>query len=155
MTEKRNRKIRWCVVLLICNVLFIWGNSMLPGEVSGAISDWVGKVIAAIFYHGDGVPQAGRGLLRKLAHLTEFACLGALLTWLLSLLQKPRVFAIAAGVLVASVDETIQRIVPDRGPSIKDVLIDTSGVLLGMIFLLVGYTVCKKKAKQHQEDTPK
>ncbi len=152
MIEKTNRRIRLCTVLLICNVLFIWGNSMLPGSVSGAISDWVRDIIAAIFYRGDGNPQAGGGLLRKLAHLTEFACLGALLTWLLSLLQKPRVFAIAAGVLVASVDETIQRFVPDRGPSIKDVLIDTSGVLLGMIFLLVGYTVCKKKAKQDQED---
>lgn len=37
-TEKR---MRICITLLIMNLAFIWGNSLLPGEVSGAVSDWV------------------------------------------------------------------------------------------------------------------
>ena len=140
-TEKR---LRICVALLICNLIFIWGNSMLPGEISGAISDWVKNVIAMLF-SGDGNISSGGGLIRKIAHFTEFAALGGLFAWLFGMLKKKRYWPLICGVTAACVDETIQRFVPDRGPSIRDVGIDSCGVLLGMTLLYLGHIYCKKK----------
>ena len=140
------------MALIAINVLFIWGNSCLPGSVSGAISHWVRNVLSFLFPGGASDPDSGHGLVRKLAHFTEFACLGALLTWLFGMLSKPLLIALPCGFLVACVDETIQRFVPDRGPAFRDVLIDTSGVLVGIGLLILGYTIRKRKAKQYLED---
>jgi len=148
---RTNKRMRLCTTLLICNILFIWGNSLLPGSISGAISGFVKDVLAYILPGLSGEGGGGHGLLRKAAHFTEFACLGALLIWLFTMLQKPRLLAVVGAFLVACSDETIQRFVPDRGPSFKDVLIDTSGAIVGMILLLVGYAYAKRK-KQAMED---
>ena len=139
-TEKR---LRLCSVLLIANLIFIWGNSLLPGEISGAFSNWVKSILAALLgMDGSG---SGGGLLRKIAHFTEFAALGACLTWRMGMLKKHYGRALAFGAAAACVDETIQRFVPDRGPSIRDVCIDTCGVVTGMLFLLFGHYLVKRK----------
>ena len=151
--ERTDRKLRLCTALIVLNIAFIWGNSLLPGSVSAALSNWVRDVLAAIIPGGTTDPTAGRGLLRKLAHFSEFACLGGLFTWLFAMLQKPGALALLCGFLVASADETIQRFVPDRGPSLIDVLIDTSGAIVGIGLVLAGYTIYKKRAKQSLEDT--
>lgn len=149
-TEKR---LRLCTALLICNLIFIWGNSLLPGEVSGAFSDWVKSILTHMFPVGPE-EDSGGGLLRKLAHFTEFAALGMCLAWLHGMLQKGKLRPFLWGVLAASVDETIQRFVPDRGPSIRDVCIDSAGVLTGIILLWTGYHSFKKRSmKLSLEDT--
>ncbi len=148
---RTNRRVCLCWCLLILNVLFIWGNSLLPGAVSAAISRFVRDLLALLFPGGSTDPNAGHGLLRKLAHFTEFACLGGLLTWQLSMQKRPALFALLPGFLVAGIDETIQLFVPDRGPAVADVLIDTAGVLLGIGLLLIGYTV-RKSQKGKMED---
>ena len=140
-TEKR---WRICTALLIANLVFIWGNSLLPGEISGALSDWLKEIVAG-FFPGDGEGAPGGGLLRKLAHFTEFACLGMCLAWRMGMLQKHPGFALLFGAGAACVDETIQRFVPDRGPSIIDVGIDTCGVTVGMTLLLIGHCLLKRK----------
>lgn len=138
------KRLRICSALLIANLVFIWGNSLLPGEISGAFSDWVKEIVAGLF-PGDGESVPGGGLLRKIAHFTEFAALGMLLTWRMGMLQKPFGYAVLLGGLAACADETIQRFVPDRGPSIIDVCIDTCGVITGMALLLIGHYLIKRK----------
>ena len=150
--KRTNQRLRLCAALLLINLVFIWGNSLLPGSVSGAISGWVRDMLASFFPGEPSDPESGHGLVRKLAHFTEFACLGGLLVWLLSMLRKPVALALLCGFIAAGVDETIQLFVPDRGPSVRDVLIDTFGVLAGMILLLAGYAVSKKRAKNFLED---
>ena len=149
---RTQKKLRICVMLLILNIGFIWGNSLLPGEISGAFSGWIRNLLAAIFPGGSEEPDAGHGLLRKLAHFTEFACLGLLLTWLLAMVQRPKALALLCGFLVASADETIQRFVPERGPSFRDVLIDTAGVMAGILLLLAGYAIMKYWRTQRSEE---
>ena len=130
----RTSRTRLCLVLIALNLAFIWGNSLLPGELSGALSDWLGRLLGM----GGDMPQEGTGLLRKLAHFTEFACLGFLLTWLAKLKGERgfHLFALAllGGLLTACIDESIQLITPDRGSSLVDVWIDTSGVALASLF---------------------
>ena len=142
-TEKR---FRLCLVLLICNLAFIWGNSLLPGSVSGAFSDWVKQLLAALL-PGSGLSGGGGGLLRKIAHFTEFATLGMCLYWLFSMLAKRRFWPFLLGALAACIDETIQMFVPDRGPSIFDVGIDFCGVCTGIIALYLGYQFFRKKTR--------
>ena len=149
---KTKKKLWICIGLITLNILFIWGNSLLPGSISGVISHWVRDVLATFLPGGGESPESSHGLVRKLAHFTEFACLGCLLCWLFAMLKKPVWMALPCGVLVAAADETIQMFVPDRGPSLRDVAIDSSGVALGMILLFVGYAYIKRKRKQVTED---
>ena len=144
----RNHRLL-CSVLLAANLLFIWGNSALPGETSGEISNglllWLSQVL------GDAWVIGGF-LLRKLAHFSEFAMLGLLLTWMALLLQQKSfhrfTLPLLGGILTACVDETIQVFTPDRGPSLIDVWIDTAGVTAGIILLLLGNAFLKKKKQR-------
>lgn len=133
------KRLRLCIGLIAVNLIFIWGNSLLPGEISGAISDAVKNLIrwCLSFLNLSAGGDGGGGLLRKVAHFTEFACLGGLFTWLFSMLRRPGILALGCGFLAACTDETIQRFVPGRGPSVFDVLIDTAGVAVGIILLLL------------------
>ena len=144
-TDKR-RKL--CNALLVCNLTFIWGNSLLPGELSGAISDWAKALLANLLPVGEP-GESGGFLIRKLAHFTEFAALGALLSWHFGMRHKKKALPLICGIAAACIDETIQMFVPDRGPGIRDVLIDSCGVITGMLLLFGGHTLCKKKLFDH------
>ena len=53
---------------------------------------------------------------------------------------------VVTGAIAAAIDETIQRFSPDRGPSIKDVGIDTCGVIAGILVLtLLHWLFTRKK----------
>ena len=138
-------RIRLCVTLLVLNLLFIWGNSMLPASVSSAFSEWVKDLLSTIF-PGAVSEEQGHGLLRKIAHFSEFCALGLLLRWLWGMLVSRRaaMLSVACGLLAACIDESIQFFSPGRNPSLTDVGIDTFGVLLGIVLLLFGHTIYKK-----------
>lgn len=141
---RTDKRMRLCAALLLCNLAFIWGNSLLPGQVSGAISDFVKDLLSGLF-DSTGEDSTGGFLIRKLAHFTEFACLGGLLLWYFGMLGKPKILAFPLGTGAACIDETIQIFVPERGPGIRDVGIDCAGVLTGMILLYFGHTYLKRK----------
>ena len=146
--------MRFCIFLLICNIAFIWGNSLMPAEISKAISGFVRDIVSAIFggIGGDGEEVFGEGILRKIAHFIEFTCLGVLLCWLFSMLGKHRLGAWGCGFLTACVDETIQVFVPGRGPRVTDVLLDSAGVACGIALLIAGYTIYIKKKNKNLEE---
>lgn len=133
-------RLQICITLLVINLVFIWGNSMLPGEISGAFSDWVKSMVAPLL-GWDQEGSGGGGLLRKIAHFTEFTCLGVCLRWFWGMLtanrRKAFTNALGCAVIAACIDETIQLFVPLRGPGIKDVCIDSAGALTGILTLTV------------------
>ena len=143
----KKRKIALCGALTALNILFIWGNSMLTGEVSGDISGGIMAWLMGIF----GQLPWGELVLRKLGHFSEFACLGLLLTWLWRLLEQKGFHKVTmpllCGMCVACVDETIQVFTPDRGPSVIDVWIDTAGLCAGIILCMAGYALIRKSRK--------
>ncbi|MDQ3714392.1 MAG: VanZ family protein [Acidobacteriota bacterium] len=83
------------------------------------------------------------GYIRKLAHLTEYAILAFWAFWAFSNsnLKKLRrfwfVFAFLLVLLIASIDETNQSYLASRTGSIYDVLLDVSGGLIMLIFLIL------------------
>jgi VanZ family protein len=84
------------------------------------------------------VPHLGTGLgtwdtvLRKGAHITEYAVLGTLLYRALA----REAVALAAGIAYAATDELHQHFVQGRHASPVDVAIDAVGVALGMLVWL-------------------
>ncbi len=103
---------------------------------TAALRLWAPVVlVAAIIFAFSSVPSLGTGLgtwdlvLRKLAHLSEYAVLGALLQRALSR-SGP---AIVIGALYATSDELHQHFVRGRHAAWYDVVIDTVGVTIGVL----------------------
>jgi VanZ family protein len=100
------------------------------------LSTWLPVVAwAAVIFAFSSVPSLGTDLgawdtiLRKLAHVAEYAILGALLG---RAVRRPGV-ALALGVLYAVSDEVHQVFVEGRHGSPLDVLIDTAGIVAGLL----------------------
>ncbi len=150
MRENAMKKRKIYLILFCAMLGFIWGNSMLSAEASGAISHFVASLIGI----GDG-PSADEGhhLLRKAAHFTEYAILGALSGLLFDSLSlddmKKYVSAALIGFSVPLIDETIQ-IFSGRGPAIADIWIDIAGFALGAA---VSFLVIFKRQKCKSEHT--
>ena len=138
-----------CCVLIALNLTLIWGNSTLPGGVSMELSD---GFLALLSQGLPALAVIGSILIRKLAHFSEFACLGLLLGWLLSPEGGFRGFSAPAllGTLAACVDETIQRFVPGRESSLIDVWIDIFGVCAGILLLRLGYRCIRRRKERKQ-----
>lgn len=150
MTKTKKRMIL-CVSLLIAVLAFIWGNSLRTGEESGAMSGGILQWINTFLHLDETGAEKLHFAIRKMAHFTEFACLGALLCWFFGMTGEKGAHLICMpllfGLLTACVDETIQVFTPDRGPSLIDVWIDTAGVTAGITFLLIGYNYIRKHNK--------
>lgn len=126
--------------IIIATLIFIWGNSFESFTVSQQISKTVTEVVTPGLEVFIGRGHVTNPIVRKLAHVTEFAILGSGMA-LLSAARKRRGFqpifnCLSAGLAVAVIDETIQ-IFSDRGSSVSDVLIDFAGVCIGIILALL------------------
>ena len=155
---RTDKRMRLCTALLILNLAFIWGNSLMRGELSQAFSDFVKALLEVFLPVGEGTGE-GSGLLRKIAHFTEFACLGLLLTGRAGMKGEGGFrlgsIPVLLGMAAACVDETIQIFVPGRSSSLIDVWIDTCGAAAGMILVLFGYhwITNRKRNKKKLEET--
>lgn len=143
MMGLKTRK-RICGILLVLNLCFIWGNSLLPAQASQAFSDGTGSLMGLLLNLGE-LTELGSVLVRKAAHFLEFLTLGILLTWLLQLSGKRTGYAALWGLLAACLDEGIQFFVPGRAPGLADVAIDLCGVVTGMVLLQMGYGIIRGK----------
>lgn len=150
---KRTVPRLWISSALIVGILcFIWGNSLLPGQDSGELSGFVGMLLQKLLPFLDLQSEMGLHLLRKAAHFSEFAALGMSFTWLYGMVAKKRLWSLVLPLLcgsgAAAIDETIQLFSPDRGPSIKDVGIDTAGVITGIAVLTLLHFLYKRLKKR-------
>ena len=145
---RTNRRVLLCRVLLVLNLALIWGNSLLSGAESGQMSGGIMEFFMELLRIPADFSDVVHLIIRKLAHLTEFACLSALISWNLRLVNEKSVHQILLAVLLAMaaalVDETIQLFTPDRGPSLVDVWIDTLGAVLGMTAVQLVHHLKKK-----------
>ena len=127
-------RILFTAMVVMC-VAFIFYNSSQVAEVSGEIS---GKVTAlsneALSYLPVDITLS-EAIVRKLAHVAEFALLGLLFTFCLRVYTR-RLIAFSAwpllfGLFIAVCDEFLQKFIPGRSGQIRDIFIDFIGVCGG------------------------
>jgi VanZ like family len=114
-----------------------WAASLSwPALGTRTLTAWLPVVAwAALIFGLSSIPSLGSGLgtwdlvLRKLAHVVEYAVLGALLARAWG--REAPAFAI--GVAYAAMDELHQRFVSGRHAAPLDVAIDALGVALGIL----------------------
>ena len=109
-------------VLIVLALIFIWGNSFLGTasyKLSGSLKDFLGM---------------DELVLRKLAHLTEYAVLGAVLALALRKTKHKLIIVLGSGLAVAVIDELIQSISLYRHSSPFDVLLDMCGFMVSLFF---------------------
>ena len=130
-------------ILIALNLALIWGNSMLTGlsseAVSGGLLALLGRFLPVL------LTEAGHTLLRKAAHFSEFALLGLLYCGRHRLVKgETPVHLMGFGLAVACIDETIQIFTPGRASSLIDVWIDASGFALGLLLIVIFHTITNK-----------
>ena len=138
------------LILSLLTVCFIWHNSMADAPHSSRTSLYVLHLIQNYFAGVSEVEHLTNGILRKMAHVTEYALLGIALCGLFSCLRrKYKIFITAVmAFFIAAVDESIQMFSPGRSAEFHDVLLDTSGAVLGAVMSVL-LLWCMGKIREH------
>ncbi len=141
------------LVLVVMGVIFTF-SAMPAKQSSGASGGFVTRLIRFFLpdfpsltdEHQRQIRRAVTVLVRKTAHLLEFAALGFSLRAHLAALgthmsiRRPWLWAWVIGAAYAATDELHQLLVPGRGPRLYDVGVDAVGVILGVLF----YLLCRR-----------
>ena len=156
--DKRILVLRVIFLLFsIATVCFIFSNSLKERAESSAQSsqvvDLIQDVASAIAPDSPIATATGEdydnlhAIVRKLAHFSEFALLGASLcgTYFTFSDRKKGLFFPLVGVgAIACIDECLQLFVQGRGASVADVALDTFGGGCGILFALLLYILIRK-----------
>lgn len=133
-------KRRWTIAFVVW-LCVVWGHSIMSGDASSAESFGVVSLLRPLFEaFGVSDVETMSFVVRKTAHFSEFAILVALglrmaVEWL-GLGRRAVAVALAICVVAPMVDETIQLFTPGRAGMFRDVLIDMSGGLFGMLCMM-------------------
>ena len=144
------------IALLLETFFVIFGFSNQNAEQSSSLSTKVAKFVLKQVYGSEEkieqpVLERTQKVIRKLAHFSIYTLVGFLLMSFVStynLDEKKRcLISLGIGIIYATSDEIHQAFVPGRGPQITDVMIDTMGVLLGLLIVLTIIELYKKIKK--------
>ncbi|MFC2145630.1 VanZ family protein [Actinomycetota bacterium] len=147
------------LILIILCISFIFLNSFMNAdqskEESGRIVKAIEKVVNTLYK--DNTPEkvtrflktTFNNILRDLAHFLEFLILG-ILTMLYSYRFKSTVFkrvslVLFFCILIALIDEIIQFFSPGRAMELYDLLLDSSGSIIGIILILLLHKIKEKR----------
>lgn len=146
------------ILLLLCTFFVIFGFSSQDGKTSGGLSRTITEKILQISnkYNNlekeqkEKVADRTEKIIRKTAHFSIYTIVGLLLMSLLStyhINEKRRIIiSIILGMLYATTDEFHQSFTPGRAPKLTDIYIDTLGVILGTLIILLVIKIYKKKS---------
>lgn len=143
------KKRRWLwIAAFVLWLGFIWGNSLQPAAVSsqqsGAVLGGLSDLLEMLH-----LPDfLTMHLVRKLAHMTEYAGL-ALISMQICLLWNRswpgRIWSsISLCLASALVDETIQLFVEGRSGQISDLWVDLGGTVFGILAAVIFHWVWQK-----------
>lgn len=145
------KKIIYLIPALLWETIIIL-LTLQPADVSSNLSGGITLILYNIIKQiGSSISMETFHLvIRKLAHFTEYFILGlltflALVPYTISFKQK-LIVIFGYGFIFASLDETIQLFVEGRAGSVRDVLIDSAGVLFS-IMITTGLFTLRKKLK--------
>ena len=142
----------------MCNLAFIWGNSLVSRsdshDLSVGVLGFLPGFIRDLFPNQEQLVH----IVRKMAHFTEFACLGGLSCGLLATARTVKLHPFfhvwAGGFFVAAIDETIQ-IFTGRGSQLQDVWLDFAGFATGLVLVLaVRAIACRRPQVETAQPGP-
>lgn len=159
----KSKLVSWIAVVLWMGVIFLFSNQPATDsrELSSGITEFILTAIEKVSPEISGHVDTLHHIVRKNAHFTIYLILGALV---LNALKKNGVrgyrnliFALAICVVYATTDELHQLLIPGRSGEVKDVLIDSSGALTGIVFYQFVYSLFrrKKQSKDWKEAFPR
>lgn len=141
---------RWILYIVLgLIVFFIWDNSLQNGGTSDGFSlifaEWLAPIADKLGFYGN-IWTLNR-IVRKLAHLTEFTILGGVLYVVLRryIEYGTVVKTIGVGIVIACLDEFIQLFSLGRSSQLSDVLIDTIGIIIGILVVKLAYYISHDK----------
>lgn len=145
-----------CIILVIIWMSAMFWFSNQQGAGSSSTSKKVSEIIVNIIDIKQHYSETQREqiikliepVIRKLAHYTLYAIGGILIANCIYQFcdKEKRVIIISAiiGIAYAASDETHQLMVPGRSGSIKDVIIDSIGILTGIALFLLAKEIIKR-----------
>lgn len=141
------------LILLLVTLFLIFGFSSQDAEESGGLSSSIAKFILKQINNDkieDRQPILERteSIIRKVAHFSIYTLVGLLLMSFVNtydLKENKRIMiSLCIGALYATSDEIHQLFVPGRSGQITDVILDSMGVLLGILIVLTALELYKK-----------
>lgn len=148
------RIVLFILIIVISTIIFDF--SAQDGETSGGISKKVITVIADILNLDEDTKvvfvEKGEGVIRKLAHFGIYTLLGLASMGFMATFNIKRkiqvLITIIWGFLYASTDELHQMFINGRTASFLDVLLDTSGIIFGVLIIILSIYILKKINKK-------
>ena len=147
--KKIGKRVVFALTVMWMLVIFVFSSQ--PADESTETSLFLGEIIESVCVPGfsDLSPEEKRLMaenidffVRKTAHATEYAVLGILLGLSMGdfteeAYYKRQYRPYLVGTLYAGTDEIHQLFVPGRAGLFTDVMIDSAGVLAGLLLLCV------------------
>lgn len=129
--------IRWLCVLVWGSVIFLLSHESAEGSSLRS-----GIIVETLQSLGLGASaDVLSPIIRKMAHLTMYAVLGALLMWAMAvrkqLTRQLMGYSILVACLFAISDEIHQAFIPGRSAEVRDVLLDTVGATIGSLLVSI------------------
>ena len=143
------------LILLGLTFISIFNFSNQDGKASSGLSRKVARKIVDVFPYTKNLSEKTKNkivektqpIIRKGAHLSIYTLVGIFIMSFISTykihLKYKFLISILVGLVYASSDEIHQSLIPGRTASIIDVGIDTAGVFLGIILVLIIISVYK------------
>lgn len=162
--KKQTKRIIFAILIIInCIAIFCFSNQI--ADDSSITSSIVVNLISEIIPTIKNMQEPDKTILkeeiltqivRKGAHFSIYAMLGILtinfmLTFENKKMSKKIIYALMFCMFYAITDEFHQYFIPGRSAEIRDVLIDSSGALTGILFVIIVLAIVKiikKKIKK-------
>ncbi len=152
--------IIWALAVSI--MIFIFFCSSETADRSQRTSESFTEAVLSLFpsfkalprAEKDGIIEGVRFIVRKLAHFSVYCGLGAMmyLSLVAARIKKlTPLWAFICSALYAVSDEIHQMFVAGRSGELRDVCIDSSGALLGIVIALLAVTVYRKRLLKKQK----
>lgn len=160
VAKDKKRQIAFCIfaVLAIFLMVIIFSFSAQEADESEQVqydvNDFINRILDKITANMSEENQIEikntiSTYLRKIAHVTLYTALGFSLFGAALSAERPKKLlkkggaALLVGGIYAATDETHQLFVEGRSGEIRDVLLDSAGVLLGILIMLAAYKIIK------------
>ena len=145
------------LILLLWTFAMIFGFSSQNAEQSGGLSkkitqNLVNKIPNIEEQKQEQIMDRMEKVIRKIAHFSIYTLVGFLLMAFVSTYNIPEktriISSLLVGMIYASSDEIHQRFVAGRSAQVTDVMLDTLGVLFGILILMLVLQIADRKKKK-------